>query len=287
MTADLGVIDGVRSLSKLGAVTICLIAASGLVVASAPACTLPWSRTPNDQVHYFTGGLVDQSTQPFPELNGANADIWTSSPTVRNTFSGGWVGMVADGQVNNQTVPVLVQDGYLDTPVGGDETFYEICGNTTCYWQGTNVQNVTVGSFYNFNVYFQGGKAYFQFAGVLKNTVQLSQQGITGIDDNTNWDPQAEGEIGTYSDQMPGTSSNNETWTHLESRRWCGSSTCWDTSSDQAWGTSGHDLGQLFTNPFGDPGHVSQSRINASFKNSYTTISGIPEIEAYDTCSTS
>lgn len=137
-------------------------------------------------------------------------------------------------------------------------------------------------------MYSQGGNAYFDFAGILRATVNLQDKGAPGITSDTPWNPVVEGEPASYGVQMPGTSGNHERWTNLQSRRWCGSSTCWDGTGDQGWATSGTTLPAIgsvhFDLPVANPGGVSQTRVNNSFKNTHDAG---PNISAWDACTTS
>jgi hypothetical protein len=277
-----------RRACRTGLLVLLLLIVSGLAATAASACTLPWTRTPNDGVHYFAGAFVTNGSAN-QNLNGASADIWINDPTLHTTYyTSSWVGMVT---YDSGGLPVLVQDGYLKFAGGSDKTFYQICNESACWWTGSNTQGVTVGTYYNFNVYSQGGDAFFDFAGVLKNTVHLSDYGIGGITSSTPWDPTVQAEPASYGVQMAGTSGNHETYSTLESRRWCGSSTCWDNTTDQAWATSGTTLPALgsvhFSFPNGNSGSVSQTRINNSFKNTYTTPYGYPVVQLWDMCTTS
>lgn len=223
-------------------------------------------------MHYWAGGQVQSPPYAF---NGADASIYITNPTVPDHYVGAWIGMFTYATGG---VAILVQDGLLKVNGGVSETFYQLCASNSknCYWTGGN-QSLTVGDYYDFNVTYDGGYAHYQFAGVNKYNIQLSAYGITGVTDSNTWYPEAQGEVASYSDQMPGVSTNEESFNGLESRRWAGSGTTWDSSTDQGWSVSGY--------PNGASGGVSQSRINASFKNSYNPLG--PLIDVYDACTTS
>jgi hypothetical protein len=174
---------------------------------------------------------------------------------------------------------LLIQDGMSKVQGGVPQTFYSICDSSTCYYHGSPVQNLTVGNYNDFNIYYQGGKAYFDFSGVLKFTESISACcGFHNYTDSTPWTPVANSEVNSYSDQMPGISTNQETiGGYLQERRWCGSGTCWDSSTDQGWTTNSFPSGQV--------GGVSQTRINASFKNNFNPLN--QAVYLYDTCTTS
>ena len=110
------------------------------------------------------------------------------------------------------------------------------------------------------------------FAGLDKYDPVLSTLG-ENFASGTNWSPEVAGEIGSYDQQMPGTSSNPEIFSTLEERYGSGS---WDNSGDQGW--SAFRLGGV--------GGVSQARINNSFSASYTTNGG-PLSQIQDWCTSS
>jgi hypothetical protein len=120
------------------------------------------------------------------------------------------------------------------------------------------IQKLTVGDTYDYNMYFQGGKAYFDFAGVQKAVAtmsDLSPTPVTWLNDSFCWLGEALGEIGSYDDQMPGTALNQELFSSLEDRRWAGSGTTWynpgwttgDNDSDANDYPAGYGSGNLNT----------------------------------------
>jgi len=261
-------------------VGVALLAGTGLGVGRASACNSGWDRDPNDGVHYWAGA---QSSGTSYQVNGIQSILSTTNPTVPDPgqYVGAWIGMWTYDNAGNT---VLVQDGLLKQEGTGGvvTTFYQINVGPSGYvaWAGTP-QNLTPGDNNNYEVYYQGGHAYFDFNGSQKGAIDITDLNppLNGITDLTPWYPLANGEVSSFAQQMPGTLNNQETWSTIELRRWAGSGTAWDSSMNQNWVTTGF--------PQGASGGVSQSSVNGAFKNTVADYYGYPVIQAYDTCSSS
>lgn len=100
----------VRRIRRLGLAMALAVTVAGLAATAAQACTLPWTRSPNDGVHYFAGAMVTNQAAN-QNLNGADANIFINDPTLHQTYyTDSWVGIQT---YDSQGEPVLVQDGYM------------------------------------------------------------------------------------------------------------------------------------------------------------------------------
>lgn len=205
---------------RTGLLVLLLLMVSGLAATASSACNSGWSRSPNDNKHYWAGADAVTSYT----ANGIDGHIYTTNPTVPDKTgtqgSSAWVGMY------DQLAPhpyVLVQLGLQklkNTSV--PTTFYQINVGGTIYWTGQSLnQNLTVGNTYDYNVYYQGssgGTTYFDFAGAQKAAVAMSNIGVTWLDNSLPWFGQANGEVQSYADQMPGTTLNEEIFSTLQGK---------------------------------------------------------------------
>ena len=267
-------------LRRAGLVAIALFALTAAVgVVEASACNSGWSRTPDDGDRYYAG----ITASPSYLMNGVNANIYTTLPTTPSSiygtaqaFSSTWVGLDALDTSNRL---ILIQEGYVKTYGNGgvDCTVYQI-NNGSAIWNHQCGQTLTNGNTYNWNIYYRSsdGTMHFDFAGVEKWNVVMSSVGEP-LNNSAQMSGEVQAEIGSYNQQMVGTSDNAESYTQLEVR----SGTTWHTGSDQGWAFSRQGI----TTP-GHPAHVSQTRINASFNGAFANGSN-PVAAVYDNCTSS
>jgi hypothetical protein len=272
-----------RFVRRLGLAIALVLTLFGLAATAASACNAGWTRTPDDGVHYF----AQANASPFYAVRGVNANIYVTNPTVNSSshgnsaaFSSAWVGMFTADTLGRT---VLVQDGYIKVNGNGglDYTVYQINVNGTAFWGhgSPNTQVLTVGATNNWNTYYQpsDGTSHFDFSGVEKWNVVMSSIGVT-IPSGASWAAQTSGETGSYDQQLVGTSTNQEIFSQLEI---LDSGGTWHSDTAQNWAK---------VPAAGGSGHVSQTRMDASFKNSYSDTGGPsngPHDQIYDACTTS
>lgn len=203
-----------NTIRRLALVIAVAAITAGLAASAAQACGNTRS---NDQpTHYFDGmeEISFTSGSPFSCYFGVETpSLYDTNPSVLSPDGGGefstssaWVGLTFYDSTTNY---VLAQDGFMKFYNGNYNYFNEINVNNHS-WKDGEYGNPGVGLYHDFKVTFTYATNTFNY---FWNGALQYQWHYTGDQLGCNWttEGEAQGEITSAHNQMPGTQVNPET----------------------------------------------------------------------------
>lgn len=228
-----------------------IVAASVFAIWAGAASACNTSGRGTNTTHYNDGFSAGNVADTY---TGIDATIYQNNPYVYTgccgtSFSSAWVGLDNANYVG--------QTGYENR--NGTRENWAGVGGYNSWVKGPDSWSASpLGSQVEYKVTYSGGTFHIFFNG---NSTARYNYGGFSEPDNFQWLAEAEGEINTKANQMPGTANNLETFGNLQLRfyhggspYWGGSGSDWhgaiDTDADPNWykfsSVQQNDLGQWY-----------------------------------------